>query len=227
MEYGHLLYPYGRRMFVNHPHENVIDVVNLDTRAVEHTLTGFEYYAARIAFAGDYLVVVENGLSQPDCTSYGPHYSVYRLSDYSRVLRRSIQGDCPMDVVARGDRLYIAFVNGVREYDLLSGQVLGGISFFPVGWHMLSTGRELIVQQYWDGALYLVDFDLTSVASTYTLITPPNYWTPPIEEMAAMPVFTDGRIFVTNRDNSGLSIVDLPLGPAWPQSLPVGLRLGP
>jgi hypothetical protein len=219
VEYGHLLYPNGGRMFVNHPHENVIDVVDLAARTVVTTLTGFEYYPARIAFAGDYLVVVENGLSQPDCASYGPHYSVVRLSDYSQVLRHSIQGDCPMDAVT--------FVNGVKEYDLLTGQVLGDISFFPVGWHMLSTGRELIVQQYWDGALYLVDYDLTHVTTTYGLITPPNYWTPPIEEMVAMPVFTDGRVFVTNRDNSALSIVDLPLGTAWQQWLPTGLRLAP
>lgn len=227
VEYGHLLYPNAGLMYTNHPHENVLDVVDLSSRTVVTTLTGFEYYPARIAFAGDYFVVVENGLSQPDCGSYGPHYSVYRLSDHSRVLRRSIQGDCPMDVVTRGSRLYIVFLNGIEEYDLLSGQVLGQISFFPAGWHALSTGRELIVQQYWDGALYLVDYDLTHVTATYGLITPPNYWTPPIEEMVAMPVFADGRVFVTNRDNSALSIVDLPLGPAWQSWLPYGVRHGP
>ena len=226
VEYGHLLYPNGGLMYVNHPHENVIDVVDLAARTVVTTLTGFEYYPARIAFAGDYFVVVENGLNLPDCASYGPHYSVYRLSDHSQVLRQSIQGDCPMDVVTRGSRLYIVFLNGVKEYDLLSGQVLGQLSFFPAGWHALSTGRELIVQQYWDGALYLVDYDLTHIMTTYGLITPPNYWTPPIEEMVAMPVFTDGRVFVTNRDNSALSIVDLPLGSVWQHWLPYSVRRG-
>lgn len=226
VEYGHLLYANAGLMYVNHPHENVIDVVDLSSRTVVTTLTGFEYYPARIAFAGDYFVVVENGLTW-DCASYGPHYSVYRLSDYSQVLRESIQGDCPMDVVTRGSRLYIVFLNGVKEYDLLSGQILGQISFFPAGWHALSTGRELIVQQYWDGALYLIDYDLTHIMTTYGLITPPNYWTPPIEEMVAMPVFTDGRVFVTNRDNSALSIVDLPLGSAWQLWLPYVVRHGP
>ena len=78
------------------------------------------------------------------------------------------------------------------------------------GRHAIHNGRELLAQAP-IGKLLVIDLDLTANEGSYPLLQNPQTWFPPIEEMVAMPP-CDARVFVTNRNDDSLSIVDLPRG---------------
>ncbi len=210
-DYGHIIEPFGDRMYVIHQWENTISVVNLGTESVESTITNLDHLPDRIVFVNengqDRMVVLGVGLDAPSCFASGPNFSVFTLPDHTKLYRKDIAGTCSYEVLARDGSVWIAAENRMRQYALTNGAVITQLSVPGIGTNALHRGSDIIAQRS-GGEITRVETDLSAFAPLCDLVTGQQVWFPPIEQMAAM-LESDGRIFVTNRNNNTLDRVTL------------------
>lgn len=205
--YGNAIFPLGNKLFVNHSEDNLIDIVDLDTRNVDHTITELDHDPASILFTDGYMIVLSTGLDAPSCGAYGPNFSVFKLSDYQKVYRKDIHGRCPSAMTHWNGRLYITFDDGIDVYDLMTGNFLDTISITRLSRHIVNNGKVVITQSL-EGQLFVIDYNLARIIRSYNLVKNTQPWYPALEEMVAMPA-NDGRVFITNPSDGTLSIVDI------------------
>src|SRR5260370_29555579 len=91
----------------------------------------------RMTIAGDYVVLLARGMREPVCTSMGPMVWVYRLPNLELVSTFDVHGDCPQDVAAEGQDIFIVYVNEIRRYRLDTGEWVGQLATGELNTHSL------------------------------------------------------------------------------------------
>ncbi|MFO0830158.1 MAG: dockerin type I repeat-containing protein [Phycisphaerales bacterium] len=217
-DYGHILESHGDFIYVIHQWENKIDVVNAVTNAIVTTVTDIDHLPDRIVFvddaSGGTMIALGVGLDAPSCFANGPNFSVYSLTNYQKLYRKSIAGGCPLDVVARDGKVWVAFEDKIRMYDLATGNLLDQLAIPTLGRNAVHNGTYIVAQQS-GGQIISVLPNLDSFVPVCDLVAN-QVWFPPLEQMVAMSA-SDGRVFVTNRNNNTLDRVQL--APTCPADL--------
>jgi hypothetical protein len=218
--YGELLEPQpgANRMLVLHMWENKIDVVDLAGPAVVHTITDLHHLPTRARFTADgqRLVVLCTGLSAPSCGASGPNLAVFETATWQKLYEINLSGKCWYTLQVVGGR---AFANhggtfepaGITAFDLAQGNLIESSTAVAGMRNMASNGRELFLQGQSDGSLQRVDDQLTALEENWQLLANPQIWFPPTENIFALEP-CDGRVFIANRNDGSLSIVDGPQG---------------
>lgn len=203
-DYGHIIEPLGDRMYVIHQWENKIDVVDLVAGVVESTITDIDHLPDRIVFTGNTMVVLGVGLDAPSCGANGPNFSVYSLPSHAKLYRKSIAGNCPLELLAQDGHVWVFFNNQVRRYDLATGNFINQLVIAGIAANAVHRGADIIGQKF-GGEMVTIDPALGGFATLCDLVGS-QIWFPPLEQMAWMGL-ADGRVFVTNRNNDTLDRV--------------------
>ncbi|MBI4879315.1 MAG: hypothetical protein HY812_06600 [Planctomycetes bacterium] len=211
--YGNVIFPHASlgKMFVLHFWENTIHVVDLATKQIDTSITNVHHLPDRVRFAsgGTRMLVLCVGLDAPSCTATGPHWELFDLaSGYQKLLEVPVNGDCAETLAEQGGDVFVVRDSGVLSFDLTSGAPQGALGGLGLGRHAEHNGAALFVQDD-TGAVLAVDPALSGVGLSYGLLANPQIWYPPLEEMAAAAA-VDGRVFVANRNDGCLSIIDWP-----------------
>ncbi len=211
--YGNVIYPHETlgKMLVLHFWENRIHVVDLATKQLDTTITNLHHLPDRVHFtaAGDRMIVLCVGLDAPSCAAAGPHWEVFDLANgYQKLLEVAVSGECPQTMAEHGGDLFVVRDGGVLSFDLPSGAPVAALGGLSLGRQAEHNGAMLFVQDL-AGGVAVIDPALTAVGASYGLLSNPQGWYPPLEEMAAAAA-ADGRIFVANRNDGCLSIIDWP-----------------
>lgn len=216
--YGNILFPHPTldKVFVVHMWENSIDVVNLTTWQLEATITDLHHLPDRIAFNGaaTQMAVLCIGLSAPSCAASGPNLAVFDLTTLVKQYEVNLQGDCSMELLTHFDDAYVVRNGDLKRYELVNGSFVDELpdplNSLAFGRNGTSNGRELYLQGN-TGRVLRVDFELSLLEDAIPVVTQSQVWFPPIEEMTAF-AGCDGRVFVTNRNDKTVSVVQLPQG---------------
>ncbi|MBL9149179.1 MAG: hypothetical protein JNM94_10850 [Phycisphaerae bacterium] len=210
-DYGHIIEPFGDRMYVIHQWENKITVVNLVTNTIETTITNLDHLPDRIVFVNDggvdKMVVLGVGLDAPSCAANGPNFSVFDVATNQKLYKKSIAGACPSELLADDEHVYVFFDNKIRRYDLSTGAFEDELAVASIGRNAVHRGTDIVGQRY-NGEIVTIDLALDGFEVVCDLVTGQQIWFPPIEQMVAMPE-SDGRVFVTNRNNNTTDRVTL------------------
>lgn len=222
--YGDIIYPdpAGARLFVIHMWEDLIDVIDVASFSVTSTISNLHHLPNRIVFAGGRMVVLGVGLSAPSCLATGPHFAVFNATTLVKQYEVAMTGACPQTVLANSAHVYAFRDSDVKRYLLSSGALVNAFAG-AFGRHAALNGRELYSQDF-TGSVSAIDLGLVSIDETVNVLAGFQVWFPPIEEMVAMGP-CDGRLFVTNRNDDSLSIVDFPKD-CFPYGFGVGGILG-
>ncbi|MBL8769390.1 MAG: hypothetical protein JNL94_18605 [Planctomycetes bacterium] len=217
-DYGNILIPHPTldKAFVIHMWENSIDVVNLATWQLEATITDLHHLPDRIQFngAGTQMAVLCVGLSAPSCAASGPNLAVFDLATLVKQYEVNLQGDCSLELLTHFDDAYVVRNGDLKRYELVNGSFVDELpdplNSLAFGRNGTTNGRELYLQNN-TGRLLRVDFELSLLEDAIPVVTQSQVWFPPIEEMTAF-AGCDGRVFVTNRNDKTVSVVQLPHG---------------
>jgi hypothetical protein len=216
--YGNILFPHPTldKAFVVHMWENKIDVVNLATWQLEATITDLHHLPDRVRFdaAGTKMAVLCVGLSAPSCLASGPNLAVFDLGTLTKLYETNLQGDCSLELVTHFDDAYVVRNGDLRRFELVNGSFVDELpdplNSQAFGRNGTSNGRELLLQGN-SGRVLRVDYELSRLEETTPVLTQAQVWFPPIEEMVAFEP-CDGRVFVTNRNDKTVSVVELSQG---------------
>lgn len=218
--YGELLEPQpgANRMLVLHMWENKIDVVDLAGPTVVHTITALHHLPTRARFTADgqRLVVLCTGLSAPSCGAPGPNLAVFETSTWQKLNEVDLSGQCWYTLQVVGGQAFANYGGtfapaGITAFDLAQGNLVETSTAVSGLRNMASNGRELFLQGQSDGSLQRVDYQLTALEESWQLLANPHIWFPPTENIVALEP-CDGRVFIANRNDGSLSIVDGPQG---------------
>lgn len=206
--YGDALavHPDGVRLFVSQPFDDRVVVVDRTTGQVAHTITDLHHLPHRLVFfaGGTRLAALSLGLDAPHCEATGPHVAIYDVSGApQRLFEIDVHGRCPLGLVADAGRLLVVRAGDVLAFDGATGQPLGGLEANVANGAAVVAG-PLFVQS--TESLLQLDADLAHVEKSKDLLQAPATWLPPLEGMVASP---DGRLFVCNRSDGALTVVDV------------------
>lgn len=206
--YGNICFPHPTLpiLFVIQMWENLIQIVDLNTNSVAGVITQLHHLPTSIAFSADgtKMAVLCTGLSAPSCAASGPNLAVFDANTFAQLYEVNLQGTCSRAIVANGGDAFVVRDVDVKKYALANGALLdsktgGG------GRNVAHNGFELVTQ---DGGqlvrLYTSDLDV--LTASFDVMLQPQVWFPPVEEMVAFPA-SDGRVFVTVRNDDAVSVI--------------------
>jgi hypothetical protein len=207
-DYGNILFAHDDSLYVIHTWENLISVVDLTTHTVTDTISDLDHLPDRIVFTPDGMLVLGVGLDAPSCSANGPNLSLFDLNTHAKIYRTDLSGfECTSTLTVARDRVYVVFNDAIRVYDLATGAYLHTGAGPGLGRNITHNGARLLGQSH-DGALMGINYQVSQFRQC-NLLQNAQIWFPPVEEIVALPA-QDGRVFMTNRNDDTLSIVDLP-----------------
>jgi hypothetical protein len=206
--YGNICFPHPTlpRLYVIQMWDNLIQVVDLTTYTLLPPITQLHHLPTSIAFSGDgtKLAVLCTGLSAPSCGASGPNLAVFDSTSHAKLYEVDLQGTCSRAIVADGNDAFVVRDTDLRKYDLPSGLLIDNKSGGG-GRNAAHNGTALITQDFAEHVSIFSD-DLDHTLATYDVVFGPQVWLPPIEEMVAFGA-SDGRVFVTCRNDDSVSII--------------------
>jgi DNA-binding beta-propeller fold protein YncE len=210
-DYGHIIEPFGDRMYVIHQWENKISVVNLVTQTVESTISDLYFLPDRIVFVNDAgvdkMVVLGVGLDAPSCFANGPNFSVFTLPNHTKLYQKSIAGACPMEILARDGNVWVTFNDRIKRYSLADGALQAQLQVLSIGRNAVHRGTDIVAHTI-AAEVLLIDPSLSGFTTICDLVPGSQVWLPPLEQLVDMPL-ADGRVFITNRNNNTVDRVQL------------------
>lgn len=202
-----MLYSDSYRLFI--AHNNQIDVMDVRDHSVIGTILNDDprKYVYQLSVVGSKVVVLSEG-----CGTGPDHFTVHRLSDLRRLYRRQLDDDsCTRSIEAIGDTVYIGSSSfrdinqsQVTAYDLRDGTRRSALEI-PLLRHVRAVPAGLLVDDFF-GNLTMVELGLRRVIAGPTAIpTRDLIWWPALLASASAE---DGRVFVSNLNDSTVAIVD-------------------
>jgi len=207
--YGHVVtaHPDGVRLFVAQLWENRIQVVDRTAGVVIQTISDLHHLPEQVLFfaGGTRMAVLSVGLDAPHCQAIGPHVAVYAVSGpATRLFEFDVSGECPLSIAEDSGTLFVTRDGGIAAYDAANGQLLASGGASTLGRYSIVAEGELVTQSV--GTIIKAPLDLSSQAACDSLLQNPLTASPALGEMAAI---ADGRLFIANRNDGTLTIVDL------------------
>jgi hypothetical protein len=150
------------------------------------------------------MLVLSNGLAGPGCSAEGPHLTGFRLPDYKVLFNKDIRGDCYHTLVANDGLAYVISYFQTRIFEISTGEEKPELDFGGGRNAALLCGN-LVLTKNNAQVIRLVDLRSRTSRASYDVMRGQSVrWIPATEGIVTVP---DGRIFVTNRNNDELSII--------------------
>jgi len=200
-----VLFPWRDQLLVLHKDRRLLDFVDTSNLQLSRSVD-LPAPSLRMAIVGDYLVLMSRALLQPFCGSLGPMVWLYTLPEMELVYNIDIHGDCPQDVAAEDQTIFVSYVNEIRRYRLETGEFVGRLSTPDLSIHSLLTDRGLVVETQdvvEGGRVFLVDRGLQAICLQVPLLQRPQRFWPALSQLT---VASDGRVFVANTNDDAVSV---------------------
>lgn len=208
---GTFLYGRALHLHPSQPHLLVVrhsfhrvEVIDLVTRQVVHSLTGI-LFPLDVEFSADgsSLAVLQSTSDFGAPAAWVFDAATYQLKYTIPISEVSTYSAMATD----GARLFIGGGNKIFTFDFATGAPIGPSVPLMQFRHLACNGSELVAMSMGGGhpiKTYPIG-DLGTASAEYLVVKPPVQTSPPLEEIIAL---ADGRIFVTNFDDDTVEIID-------------------
>ncbi len=198
-------HPDGVRLFVVQPFDDRVLVVDRTSGQVVQTIADLHHVPQRLVFfaGGARMAALSVGLDAPSCGATGPHVAVYDVAGAAqRLFEIDVHGECVTGLAELAGTLLVARSHELLAFDGTTGAALAALDANVVD-VFVAAGKVVGPAA---GDLLQAAPDLAHVEKTKPLLAGALAWSPPFGEMVAS---ADGRLFVCNRNDGALTVVDL------------------
>ncbi|MFG0319071.1 MAG: YncE family protein [Planctomycetota bacterium JB042] len=198
-------HPDGVRLFVVHPFDDRVLIVDRTSGQVVQTITDLHHVPQRLVFfaGGARMAALSVGLDAPSCSATGPHVAVYDVAGAAqRLFEIDVHGQCATGLAELAGALLVARSDELLAFDGTTGAPLAALDSNVVD-VFVAAGKVVGPAA---GNVQQAAPDLAHVEKSKSLLAGGLAWSPPFGEMVAA---ADGRLFVCNRNDGALTVVDL------------------